>query len=225
MANPCNICGGLEFAPGPGGRNSTTGKLPYCLQCGTLERHRTFRQVFLQLHDADFSDWKVLQFSGDRSNDPAWFAHHETSWYGAENSLDLMKIARDSDSYDLAVCNHVMEHVQYDNAAMAELIRVIKPTGFVFLTFPDPTNLQKTVEWAQPRADQHYHWRVYGKDVDERFRRYIPMYGVYSTLGYDPVTGADDRIFLLTKTGAGTARLRAKLPDLKIVNEPATFRS
>lgn len=219
----CNICGGTEFGQGPGGRNSTTGKLPYCIKCGTLERHRTFREVFLRLKDQDFANWKVLQFSADRSNDPSWFSTHETSVYGTDTSLDLMKIDRNNDSYDLVVCNHVMEHVQYDNAAMAELVRVTKPTGFVFLTFPDPTNQPVTTEWAQPRADQHYHWRVYGRDVVDRFRKYIPMYGVYSTIGYDPVTDADDRIFLLTKTAAGSRRIKSKIDNLETINEPASF--
>jgi SAM-dependent methyltransferase len=224
MANACNICGGTEFGPGPHGRMSTTGKLPYCVKCGTLERHRTFRQVFERLKDSDFASWQVLQFSGDRSNDAKWFAKHEVSTYGSTNSLDLMKIARDSDSYDLVVCNHVLEHVQYDNAAMTEMVRVIKPSGFVFLTFPDPTNQKVTVEWAQPRPEQHYHWRVYGRDVVDRFRKYIPMYGVYSVVGYDPVTEGDDLIFFLTKSKIGSQRLKRKINNLSVVNEPASFR-
>lgn len=224
MSMPCNICGGTEFGPGPGGRRSTTGKLPYCVKCGTLERHRAFRQMFERLRDDDFADWTVLQFSGDRSNDPSWFAQHETSVYGRANSLDLMKVARDNDTYDLVVCNHVIEHVQYDNAAMAELVRIIKPTGIVFLTFPDAVNRAVTTEWAEPRADQHHHWRVYGRDVVDRFRRYIPMYGVYSAMSADPVTEAGDLIFFLTKSAVGTRRLKRMIPELETINEPPAFR-
>lgn len=223
MAQTCNICGGTTFGPGPAGRKSLGGALPYCVTCHTLERHRTSRQVFLELFDEDFSRWSVLQFSGDRSNDPSWFAKHETSVYGSRTSIDVMKIPRDNDSYDLVVCNHVLEHVQYDNAAMQELARIIKPSGFVFLTFPDPTHEPVTKEWAKPREDQHYHWRVYGRDVVDRFRRYLPMYGVYSVIGYDPATGVDDNIFFITKSSAATARLFRKLPRLTIINEPRSF--
>ncbi|WP_454888175.1 class I SAM-dependent methyltransferase [Sphingobium herbicidovorans] len=216
----CNICKGAKFGPGPGGRLSVTGMLPYCVQCGSLERHRTFREVFLTLGNDIFAGKSALQFSQDRSVDPEWFEEHEVSVYGKQNSLDLMKIDRASDRYDVVICNHVLEHVQYDNAALVELARVTKPDGFVFLTFPDPARRDSTVEWKEPRADQHYHWRIYGSDVLQRFARYVPQIYVVSHEASDPVTAASDIVYFMTKSGNTAANLIKRMNGARLAAGP-----
>ena len=216
----CNICRGTEFGPGPGGRSSVTGFLPYCIQCGSLERHRTFRQVFLDLGISSFADKSALQFSQDNSIDPAWFRKYEVSIYQQHNSLDLMKIDRESDQYDIVVCNHVLEHVQYDNAALTELARVTNPEGFVFLTFPDPARREHTVDWPEPRADQHYHWRLYGSDVLLRFARYVPQMYIVSSDASDPATGASDIVYFMTKSRNTADNIVQRMNSARIETGP-----
>ena len=220
MSMICNICSGTDFGPGPGGRLSVTGILPYCIQCGSLERHRTFREVFLELGINSFAGKSALQFSQDKSVDPVWFGEHEVSVYQKQNSLDLMRIDRDSDRYDVVICNHVLEHVQYDNAALAELARVTKSDGFVFLTFPDPARRDRTVEWQAPRADQHYHWRIYGSDVLQRFARYEPQMHIVSRDASDPVTGASDIVYFMTKSVNTAANLVKAMSGACIATGP-----
>ena len=69
---------------------------------------------------------------------------------------------------------------------MVELLRIVAPLGFLFLTFPDPARRERTAEFNAPNARQHDHWRVYGRDVVERFRRYLPESWVLSYDGEDP---------------------------------------
>ena len=219
-AAACNICGGTNFGAGPGGRLSVTGVQPYCIACGSLERHRAIRAVFQKLHDDRFKSAKVLQFSRDPSIMSDWVASHEVSTYGGDNSLDLMRIDRPSECYDIVICNHVLEHVQYDNSAMNELARVAKKDGFVFLSFPDPVRMTTTVEWDQPRSDQHDHWRVYGRDVEDRFRRYIPHVHILAHEEPDPVSGAPDIVYFLCHSESAVERIRAALGNPVYVNKP-----
>lgn len=221
----CTICHGTDFGPGPGGRMSVTGKLPYCIKCGSLERHRAFRSVFLAIKDRTFQTASVLQFSLDTSVVPGWFGSFEVSTYDGENSLDLMRIDRPSSSYDIVVCNHVLEHVQYDNSGMNELGRITKKDGFVFLSFPDPARKLKTDEWATPRTDQHYHWRVYGRDVEDRFRLYVPHLWAIAHSANDPVTLAEDRIYLLCWSRGTAKRLLGRLKGSEVVNAPSIAAS
>lgn len=216
----CDICGCTEFGAGPGGRMSRSGLPPRCTRCQSLERHRVARAAFDILRDDDFKHFSVLQFSQDRSAEPSWFASHEVSVYGGKLSLDLQKIDRPDDTYDMVICNHVIEHVPDDAAAMRELVRVIKPTGFVFLTFPDPANIAKTNDWGFPRADQHDHYRIYGRDVEDRMRANIPNCWIMTSTVSDPVTGVRDLIYLLSKTPKGAARSIGRLPEIKIVTMP-----
>jgi len=216
----CNICREAEFGFGPGGRLSVTGEKPYCLKCGSLERHRAFRSVFLQLMSDFFRGARVLQISRDASVVPQWFRSYEVSDYAGDNSLDLMRIDRETGSYDIVICNHVIEHVQYDNAAMTELVRILSPTGFLFLTFPDPVRKERTAEFNEPAEAQHDHWRVYGRDVADKFRRYVPHAFVLAHDAADPVTGAPDRVYLLSRSASTAARLMDRLVAVEVINDP-----
>lgn len=193
----CPICGGTEFGLGPKGRHSPNGALPRCLGCQSLERHRIFRIMFQRLGPDAFATWKAIQFSPDATIDPAWFASHELSVYGGADSIDIQAIGRPDASYDLVACSHVIEHVGDDRAALGELLRIAKPDGLLYLAFPDPFREAVTRDWGFPKPEKHGHWRVYGADVVERFRRYIPDQPVLAYRGMDPVSGEWEGAFLL----------------------------
>ena len=55
------------------------------------------------------------------------------------------------------------------------------------------------------------HWRVYGRDLGERFASYIPDQPVLAYLGEDPVTGEWADAFLLPKSPEGHKRLVERL--------------
>ncbi len=210
----CNICGSQKFGYGPGGRTSRTGLLPRCEICQSLERHRAFRNIFEQLHRADvLKDLKTLQFSRDSAARPEWFASHEVSVYGEENSLDLANVNRSDKRYDLVICNHVLEHVEDDCAALKELARIINDDGFIFLTFPDPMNQEITKDWGYPDHSQHGHYRIYGKDVIKKFQVAISSLSVLTYFATDPATKEQDMVFLICKASWRLKQLSQALPS------------
>ncbi len=105
-------------------------------------------------------------------------------------------------SYDLVICSHVLEHVGDDRRALHELLRIAKPDGLLFLAFPDPFRQKVTRDWGYPKPEKHGHWRVYGADVVDRFKAYLPHQPVLAYRGEDPVTGEWEGAFLLPKSPA-----------------------
>ena len=195
----CPICGGTSFGKGPGGRLAVSGRNPRCESCHSLERHRAIRSFFLSLPRQALAPLKVLQFSRDRCVEPAWFSEFEVSVYGSSNSLNLQKIDRPTRAYDLVLCNHVLDHVAYDNSALHELIRVQANSGGCFLTVPDPIRRPSTVDWGYPDETKHGHYREYGADIEELFARHLDGAYIYKTSLSDPVTLTPDVAFLLLR--------------------------
>ena len=174
----------------------------------------------IALSTEEFKTFNVLQISEDRCVEPDWFGQHYVSVYGTSTSLDLQDIYRPSGTYDLVICNHVLEHVENDRAALKELTRVVKKDGFVFLTFPDPANRPVTTDWGYPREDQHGHYRMYGRDVDDLFRETLTEHWVLAQNVADPVTGVNDLIYFLANSATGAKRITDHYPDAEIICRP-----
>ncbi|MGK7907107.1 MAG: class I SAM-dependent methyltransferase [Synechococcus sp.] len=196
----CNICGNSKFGYGPGGRLSSSGKLPQCSSCQSLERHRVIRNLFTQLQAFGLSKLSALQISRDPSVKPDWFGKHEISIYGGQNSIDLENIERADSAYDVVICNHVLEHINDDRQALRELFRIVSDRGFVFLSVPNPHQRSKTTDWGYPDEKQHGHYRLYGIDIIDLLKAELPNAALLTCIGNDPATGIDDRAFLLCKS-------------------------
>ena len=89
--------------------------------------------------------------------------------------VDICNMTFEDDSFDVAFCSHVLEHVPDDRAAMAEFARVLRPTGFALFAFPmakGPTTEDPTLTDRKARIrrfGQIDHLRMYGPDVVGRF--------------------------------------------------------
>jgi len=92
---------------------------------------------------------------------------------------DILNLPFEDDSFDIILCNHVLEHIENDTKAMRELYRVLKPGGMGIFQIPQDLSLEKTYEdfsitSAEERAKhfgQYDHVRVYGKDYFDRLRK------------------------------------------------------
>ena len=91
---------------------------------------------------------------------------------------DILNLPFEDNSFDIILCNHVLEHIEDDHKAMTELYRVLKPKGMGIFQIPQDLNLEKTYEdfsitSAEERKKhfgQYDHVRVYGKDYFDRLR-------------------------------------------------------
>ena len=206
---PCDVCGGREFGPGPGGRLATTGVPPMCVKCQSLERHRMIRKVWQCIPVRWLRPMDAIQFSSDLSVDPAWFASFEVSIYEKRNSLDIQAIDRPDASYDAVVCNQVIEHVEDDRRAFRELHRILRYDGFMQFSVPNPEVRFVTEEWGYPKTEQHGHYRLYGRDdLIPRFEQALPGVHILALHETDDVTGVRDFVYFSSMNPKTITRLR-----------------
>ena len=173
---------------------SLGGSFPACGSCGSLERHRIVRAVWNAVIEHETSRLRAIQFSADPSVEKEWFHSLYVSQYGESNSLDLENVDRPSDSYDVVICNHVLEHIRDDKRAFREIMRILKPTGFFQFTVPLPQTRAVTEEWGYPDLP-HGHYRLYGRDLVDRFAEARPGTRFLCVPGADPVTGEPDLVY------------------------------
>jgi hypothetical protein len=96
----------------------------------------------------------------------------------AKVKLDVQKMPFPNSTFDIILCNHVLEHVPNDRLAMQELFRVMKPGGFGIFQVPIDTNLANTIEDKSintPELREKYygqrdHLRQYGIDYPDRLK-------------------------------------------------------
>jgi ubiquinone/menaquinone biosynthesis C-methylase UbiE len=95
----------------------------------------------------------------------------------AKVKADIHSLPFGDERFDLVLCNHVLEHVRDDVAAMKEIRRVLKPGGRAILQVPffspvpEVTQEDPSVTSAKAREDaygQRDHVRRYGKDYPQR---------------------------------------------------------
>lgn len=90
--------------------------------------------------------------------------------------MDITQISYPNHSFDVILCNHVLEHISDDTQAMSELYRVLKPSGWGILQVPMSLTLKQTYEdptkvTPAQRLEafgQEDHVRIYAMDYVNR---------------------------------------------------------
>jgi predicted SAM-dependent methyltransferase len=96
----------------------------------------------------------------------------------ADVKADICNLPFQDNSYDMILCNHVLEHIPNDTKAMQELYRVLKPGGMGIFQIPQDllratTFSDDTIVDQKERAKifgQYDHVRVYGHDYFDKLR-------------------------------------------------------
>lgn len=93
--------------------------------------------------------------------------------------LNLEALGMPDDSFDLIICNHVLEHVHDLQKSLSELHRCIKPGGVLIAQTPYTPILKYTMEcttevtpaFAEYFFGQNDHVRLFGADIVDWFHR------------------------------------------------------
>lgn len=94
--------------------------------------------------------------------------------------VDVTAMEFGDDSFDVVLCNHVLEHVLDVGQAMRELLRVTKPGGWAVLQVPIGRNLIETIEDTTVQSEEERlarfgqvdHFRVFAQqDYVSRLER------------------------------------------------------
>lgn len=96
----------------------------------------------------------------------------------ADVKADICDLPFENNSYDIILCNHVLEHIPDDTKAMQELYRVMKPGGWGIFQVPQDLKREITFEddSITDKAErtkifgQYDHVRVYGRDYFNKLR-------------------------------------------------------
>jgi len=90
----------------------------------------------------------------------------------ADVKVDIQSLPFNENTFDVVICNHVLEHVPDDKKAMREIFRVLKSGGFAIIQVPANYSMEKTLEdpaITDPKErEKHFrqkdHYRLYGRD-------------------------------------------------------------
>lgn len=149
----------------------------------SLERHRLL-WLYLK-NETDFfkAKKKVLHFAPEqafldrfKAMDNLDYTTTDIESPLADVKTDICNLPFPNDSFDLIICNHVLEHIENDRRAMNELYRVMKRGGMGILQVPYEEDREKTYEDPSITSKkerkvafgQYDHVRIYGKDYFER---------------------------------------------------------
>jgi hypothetical protein len=81
---------------------------------------------------------------------------------------DIQQLSFADNRFAFLMCNHVLEHIPDDRAALRECARVLVPGGLAVFTMPGDYHQQRTQVLDEPDANGHL--RHYGLDVVEKIR-------------------------------------------------------
>lgn len=149
----------------------------------SLERHRLLWLYLKNETDFFSSSKKVLHFAPEQAFYKRFRKMKNLKYTTidlesplADIKADICNLPLENNTYDVILCNHVLEHITDDTKAMQELFRVLKKGGMAILQVPQDVNRATTFEDAtitNPREreeifGQYDHVRVYGRDYFQK---------------------------------------------------------
>ena len=151
----------------------------------SLERHRLLWLYLKNETDFFSAPKKVLHFAPEQAFYNRFKKQKNLDYTTtdllsplADVKADICNLPFADDSYDVILCNHVLEHIPDDKKAMQELFRVLKPGGLGIFQIPQDLSRETTFEDdsitdQKKRAEifgQYDHVRVYGRDYFDKLR-------------------------------------------------------
>lgn len=155
-----------------------------CPVCESLPRHRILASWMNENTDR-LSGKKILHFAQEKSL-RKWFANHRIDcltadlYKRADLQINIEETGLEDASFDVVICNHVLEHAQDHKKALKELHRIIRQKGMIIVSFPTDLSLPTVYEDASIlkaservlHFGQYDHLRVFGSDSKELLRAF-----------------------------------------------------
>ncbi len=152
-----------------------------CPSCGASDRCRLYALYIRQMLEQGLphDDFALLDIAPSRALQTFLRQVPNITYRSADRYMEGVDFAVDvtdmaeiaSNSYDMFICSHVLEHVDDDRKALSELLRILKPRGGGILMVPivlkleeideDITITDEAVRWR--RFGQFDHVRLYSK--------------------------------------------------------------
>lgn len=141
-----------------------------CPQCDSRSRHRGLIAVLPRILP-DVPSGRLLFFAPerillDRIRSFSSLAVVTTDFNSTDVDCpreDIQCLTFSESSFNVLLCNHVLEHVADDQKALEECARVLVPGGKAVFTVPGDFRELCTRQFKSP--DGNGHWRHYGRDV------------------------------------------------------------
>lgn len=162
-----------------------------CPRCSARERHRLQHLAMAELISRrDPSKLTFLHFAPEvffRERFRRKFGTYLTADLESDHvdvKADLRDLHFADESFDVVFASHVLEHIEDDRRAIAEIRRVLRPGGFAVL--PVPMVEERTVEYPEPNLHEVGHWRAPGPDYYDRYREVFSRVETYDSSMYPP---------------------------------------
>ena len=150
-----------------------------CPLCYSLPRHRMLA-LWFEKHLDTLRKSDILYFAPGKS-ERKWLKRNQISCATADlysdvvdYNIDIQATGFPDESYDMIICNHVLEHVDDFRVALKEMYRILRPGGSFICSFPMDPNVElldedpsvQTDEERVRRFGQDDHRRVFGMKAD-----------------------------------------------------------
>ncbi len=154
-----------------------------CPSCLSLERHRLLWLFLKSKTDFFTAKHELLHIAPEQCFYKRFRAmkniHHVTADLEsplADVKMDIHKMPFENASFDIVLCNHVLEHVDDDAQSMREIYRVLKPGGWAVMQVPMDDSREFTYEdrsiTSPEEREKHFwqkdHVRLFGRDYPKR---------------------------------------------------------
>jgi hypothetical protein len=158
-----------------------------CPRCDSHPRHRLLWLYFSRLRQELFTDRiRLLHIAPEfcfsrrfRKMDNLVYVTFDLASPLADCHADICSLPFADNTFDVILCNHVLEHVAEDGKAMAQLFRVLRPDGWGIMQVPLDKGLPETIDdplvtdpmERERLFGQHDHVRLYGRDYSARLEK------------------------------------------------------
>jgi len=158
-----------------------------CPHCSSIDRERHLRLFLERLHILDGMRGGAVLHMAPEARLPEYIQRFDPGLYirgdlvpsdDTIQLVDLHRIPFPDGTFDLIICNHVLEHVRDAVVSVKEMYRVLKPGGRAICQTPFARRLTSTLEEPQLQSasdrrffyGQEDHVRLFGSDIEQLFR-------------------------------------------------------